>query len=140
MDFLRDTGSNVVIVSRDLVDGSCMTGGSSRVYLVDRTARWLPEARVHIEALYFTGIVMAKCMDNPLYDLILGNYPGVELRLQTGKEVVEGNLGFEKDDVSAEDRATRQKELGPTDLAGEEVDLVDHAAAVVTRAESPANV
>uniref|UniRef100_A0A6B0VDB5 Putative reverse transcriptase n=1 Tax=Ixodes ricinus TaxID=34613 RepID=A0A6B0VDB5_IXORI len=74
---LRDTGCNTVVVRRSLVPDDNLTGTSNLVYLADGTARVLPEARVHVETPFYSGNVVAKCMENPLYDLILGNLPNV---------------------------------------------------------------
>ncbi|KAM7293394.1 uncharacterized protein ISCGN_026524 [Ixodes scapularis] len=70
---LRDKGCNTVVVRRSLEPDDKLTGTSSLVYLVDGAARFLPEARTP----FYSGNVVAKCMENPLYDLILGNLPNV---------------------------------------------------------------
>lgn len=43
------------------------------IYVVDGTAKMLPEARVEFNTPYYSGLIMALCMAEPLYDLILGN-------------------------------------------------------------------
>ncbi|XP_064472919.1 uncharacterized protein LOC135387751 [Ornithodoros turicata] len=73
---LRDTGSNTVIVRKMLVKEEDLTGEVGQVYLVDGTVRNLPEARISVKTPFFSGILTAKCMENPLYDVILGNVPG----------------------------------------------------------------
>ncbi|KAM7309516.1 uncharacterized protein ISCGN_006523 [Ixodes scapularis] len=73
---LRDTGSSTVIVKRDLVRDDEFTGNERPVYLVDGTVRLLPEARVQVETPYLSGSVTALCMENPLYELIVGNVEG----------------------------------------------------------------
>lgn len=37
----------------------------------------LPEAVVDIDSPYFQGEVTATCLENPLYDVVLGNIVGV---------------------------------------------------------------
>lgn len=74
---LRDTGSYTVIIKRDLVDDNQTTGVTRSVHLVDGTAKMLPEARVRVSTPYFRGVVTALCMEEPLYDRILGNITGV---------------------------------------------------------------
>lgn len=74
---LRDTGSNTAIVRRDLVDDDCFTGKTRRVVLLDGTAKELPEAKIQVQTPYFVGEISAACMACPLYDLVLGNIPGV---------------------------------------------------------------
>ncbi|XP_040075237.1 uncharacterized protein LOC120847507 [Ixodes scapularis] len=73
---LRDSGCNTIVVNRDLVTDDQLTGVSSPVFLLDRTVKYLPEAEMDVRTPYFTGKVLAKCMENPLYDLVLGNIEG----------------------------------------------------------------
>ncbi|XP_042149961.1 uncharacterized protein LOC120847418 [Ixodes scapularis] len=72
---LRDTGCNTVVVRKELVPRESLTGKSSPVFLLDRTVRYLPEADIVVRTPYYTGKVTAKCVSNPLYDLVLGNIP-----------------------------------------------------------------
>lgn len=74
---LRDTGSNTTVIRKSLVHEAQLTGRVGLVYLVDGSMRRLPEAIVSIKSPYFTGNVTAKVMEAPLYDVILGNNPGV---------------------------------------------------------------
>ncbi|CAN8017170.1 unnamed protein product [Ixodes persulcatus] len=69
----RDTGSNTVIVHRELVASEDFTGKVSPVFLVDGTCLMLPEANICLVSPFLTGQVTAKCKDHPLYDVILGN-------------------------------------------------------------------
>ncbi|XP_037526097.1 uncharacterized protein LOC119403222 [Rhipicephalus sanguineus] len=74
---LRDTGCNTVVVREALVPKGSFTGTKRPVFLLDRTVHHLPEAIVSIDTPFFTGTVRAKCMQNPLYDVVLGNIKGV---------------------------------------------------------------
>lgn len=74
---LRDTGSNTAIIRRNLVPKQRLTGKSSRVLLIDGSAIEVPEAKISVNTPYFKGEITALCMDKPLYDLVLGNLPGV---------------------------------------------------------------
>ncbi|XP_040070781.2 uncharacterized protein LOC120843464 [Ixodes scapularis] len=74
---LRDTGCNTVVVRKNLVPVGCYTGNCSPVYLLDRTVKYLPEAEIVINTPFLAGKVVAKCIDDPLYDLVLGNVPQV---------------------------------------------------------------
>ena len=74
---LRDTGCSTVVVKRELVDDEQMTGGTETCILIDGTVRRTPVAEIAIETPYYTSKVKAICMDNPLYDVIIGNVPGV---------------------------------------------------------------
>ncbi|KAM7284397.1 uncharacterized protein ISCGN_001491 [Ixodes scapularis] len=73
---LRDTGCNTAIIRRELIRDDQLTGETRPVYVVDGTARMLPEARVEIDTPYYSGVITALCMAEPLYDLILGNIEG----------------------------------------------------------------
>ncbi|XP_077550676.1 uncharacterized protein LOC144163873 [Haemaphysalis longicornis] len=74
---LRDTGSNTVIVRRELVADERLIGETKEVLLLDGSAKQLPEAVIHVDTPFFVGEVTASCMENPLYDLVIGNLPGV---------------------------------------------------------------
>ncbi|KAG0429012.1 hypothetical protein HPB47_024012 [Ixodes persulcatus] len=73
---LRDTGSNTVVVRRSLVPEAALTGTTAILRLIDGRSIEVPEAEVDITSPYFTGIAVAKCLDAPLYDVIVGNVPG----------------------------------------------------------------
>ena len=51
-------------------------------------ARQFPIANIEVDTLYFQGPVSALCMDNPVYDLILGNIYQVceiqQIQIQVG--------------------------------------------------------
>jgi len=74
---LRDTGCSAVVVKRELVDDEQMTGGTETCILIDGTVRRTPVAEIEIETSYYTGKVKAVGIENPLYDVIIGNVPGV---------------------------------------------------------------
>ncbi|XP_040065689.1 uncharacterized protein LOC120839486 [Ixodes scapularis] len=73
---LRDTGSNTVITRRSLIPDSQLTGKMGVVWLVDGTILSLPEAKISLRSPYFTGDLLVKCMEAPLYDVIIGNVEG----------------------------------------------------------------
>ena len=73
MKVLRESGCNTVVVRGNLVPDD----KQSRFFLLDRTIKYLPEAEIEVKTPYFTGCLVAKCMDNALYDLVLGNIKGV---------------------------------------------------------------
>ena len=60
-----------------LVPVNQYTGNYQLCLLVDGTIRRTPVARVEIDCPYFVGTVKAMVMDHPVYDLILGNIPGM---------------------------------------------------------------
>ncbi|XP_037505443.1 uncharacterized protein LOC119381749 [Rhipicephalus sanguineus] len=49
---LRDTGYNTVVVRQSLVPKEKFTGTTSPVYLLDRTVRYLPEAKVFLQCSF----------------------------------------------------------------------------------------
>ncbi|KAG0432078.1 hypothetical protein HPB47_021176 [Ixodes persulcatus] len=98
---LRDTGCNTVVMRRDLVSDESLTGRSSLVYLVDGTAKILPEARVHVQTPFYSGTITAMCMDSPLYDVILGNIPNVRA---PGDPDVDWNRSDETEERAPDDK------------------------------------
>jgi len=73
---LRDSGCTSVVIRRSLVPEDKLTGQEERCVLIDGTVRRTPVARIHISTPYYTGMTKAVCMNNPLFDVIVGNIPG----------------------------------------------------------------
>ena len=73
---LRDTGCSAVIVRGSLVSGIKLTGQEAMCVLIDGSIRRAPVAQVFLDTPYFTGVTDAVCMENPLYDVVVGNIPG----------------------------------------------------------------
>ena len=57
-----------------------LTNKVSTCVLIDGTEKQFPVAILHIDTPYFVGEVEAKVMEHPVYDLILGNIPGVRYK------------------------------------------------------------
>ena len=74
---LRDSGCSGVVVRRDLVADDSLTGEERVCVLIDGTIRKVPLARVSIDTPFYKGSVEALCMEHPVYDIILGNVPGL---------------------------------------------------------------
>ncbi|KAJ8038245.1 hypothetical protein HOLleu_15611 [Holothuria leucospilota] len=93
---LRDTGCTGVVVRKDLVKSNQFTGETVCCILIDGTVRWLPVAVIRIETKFIKGDVRALCMDNPIYDLIVGNVNNCEQQVQEGKvsENCDSNIGM----------------------------------------------
>nr|XP_034325279.1 uncharacterized protein LOC105323550 isoform X4 [Crassostrea gigas] len=72
---LRDTGCNGVVVRKDLICDSQLTGKRRECVLADGSKIKVPVACVSIDTPYFIGEVEAWCLKNPLYDVIIGNIP-----------------------------------------------------------------
>lgn len=76
---LRDTGCSGVVIKRDLVSDDQLNGKTQLCILIDGTKLTAPVANVFIDTPYYTGNVEAWCMNNPVYDLVLGNIEGARL-------------------------------------------------------------
>ena len=76
VEVLRDTGCSGVIVRRDLVKEEEITNRTGYMLTVDRTVRRAPVGMVNIDTPYYTGRVEALCLQDPLFDLIVGNIEG----------------------------------------------------------------
>ena len=72
---LPDTGCSSAVVRKELVKNEQLTGKIQT--LIDRTVRSVPVADIVVDSPYFKGRTEALCMSKPIYDLILGNIPGV---------------------------------------------------------------
>ena len=70
---LRDTGCTGIIIKRSLITEKQLTGKQVTYTTVDGTRNTVPKAEIHIETPFYTGIVRAICMNDPVYDLIIGN-------------------------------------------------------------------
>ncbi|KAH9378238.1 hypothetical protein HPB48_009934 [Haemaphysalis longicornis] len=77
---LRDTGSNTVIVTLDLLADERQNGETKEVLLLYGSAKQMLEAVIHVDTPSFVGEVTASCMENLLYDLVTGNLSGVRER------------------------------------------------------------
>ena len=76
LKMLRDSGCEGVVVKTSLVPQNSMTGQYKTCVLIDGTIRRFPVAMIEIDTPYLTGKVLAKCMENPVYDLIVGQGVG----------------------------------------------------------------
>ena len=76
LKMLRDTGCEGVVVKTSLVPQKSMTGEYKTCMLIDGTIRRFPVAMIEIDTPYLTGKVLAKCMENPVYGLIIGQGVG----------------------------------------------------------------
>ncbi|XP_071504670.1 uncharacterized protein [Diadema antillarum] len=78
VDVLRDTGCSTVVVRQGLVKDEQLTSEERTCVLIDGTVKSFQVARVELDTPYFRGQVEALCMTRPVYDVILGNIPGVK--------------------------------------------------------------
>jgi len=73
---LRDTGCFTVVVRRSLVPDDKITDQVETCVFTDGTVRRTLVAEIRVDTPYFSGPTMAMCMDNPVYDLVVGNVEG----------------------------------------------------------------
>ena len=77
VNVLRDTGCCEIAVKKDLVSEDQYTGEFSVMLLIDNTARQVPIAKIGVDTPNLKGQVEAQCLPDPIYDLVIGNVPGV---------------------------------------------------------------
>ncbi|XP_072033312.1 uncharacterized protein [Amphiura filiformis] len=70
---MRDSGCDAVAVRKRLMPEEKFTGVYDKCRLIDGTVRTFPVACLDVDTPYFTGSVHALVMNDPVYDLILGN-------------------------------------------------------------------
>ena len=73
---LRDTGCTGVVVRRSLVSDGQMLNKQSGVTLINNYKQRCPMARINIDSPFFRGSTDALCIDDPAYDLVIGNIEG----------------------------------------------------------------
>ena len=79
VDVLRNTGCTCCTVKRTLVSDVQLIGKEYYVTLIDGTTQKYPLAVIDINYPFFTGNIEALCMEDTLYDLVIGNIDGSEL-------------------------------------------------------------
>ncbi|XP_048777367.2 uncharacterized protein LOC125681360 [Ostrea edulis] len=73
---LRDTGCNGIVVRKGTVsEKSFIAGMEQTCILADGSTITVPVAEVCIDTPYLKGLHEVRCMENPVYDLIVGNVP-----------------------------------------------------------------
>ena len=58
------------------MDETDFIGKVGYMMMVNRTLIRAFIVRIEVDTLFYTGTVKAKCMKDPLFDLIIGNVPG----------------------------------------------------------------
>ena len=76
VEVLRDTGCSGVIITRELVNETDFTGEMGHIMTLDRTIKRAPMAKEEVDSPFYVGTVEALCLQDPLFDLIIGNEPG----------------------------------------------------------------
>ena len=76
---LRDTGCTGCVIRRSLISDDQLIGKESDVTLIDETTQRYPLAVIDVDCPFFTGKTEALCMEDTLYDLVIGNIDGSKL-------------------------------------------------------------
>ena len=79
VEVLRDTGCTCCTVKRSLVSDDQLIGKESYVTLIDETTQKYPLAVIDVDCPFFAGKTEALCMEDTLYDLVIGNIDGSKL-------------------------------------------------------------
>ena len=79
VEVLRDTGCTCCTVKRSLVSDDQLIGKESYVTLIDEITQRYPLAVIDVDCPFFTGKTEALCMEDTLYDLVVGNIDGSKL-------------------------------------------------------------
>ena len=76
---LRDTGCTGCVIRRSLISDDQLIGKKSDVTLIDETTQRYPLAVIDVDCPFVTGKTEALCMEDTLYDLVIGNIDGSKL-------------------------------------------------------------
>ncbi|XP_061171098.1 uncharacterized protein LOC133180643 [Saccostrea echinata] len=77
---LRDTGCSGIVVRKSKVSEKDLVDSKQQVcVLADGSKITVPVAEVFIDTPYLCGYHKVWCMENPVYDLIIGNVPDARL-------------------------------------------------------------
>ena len=74
---MRDSGATGCIIKQDLVIPRQYTGEKIDLIKIDGTEVVVPAAEIDVDTPFFQGKVKAAVLEQPIYDLIIGNIPGV---------------------------------------------------------------
>ena len=66
-----------MIVKNSLIESRQFKSKSHTCVLADGTRRIFQIATIQIDTPFFSGVVDALCMENPVYELVIGNISGV---------------------------------------------------------------
>ena len=76
---MRDTGCTGCFIRSSLVSKVQLLGRESDVTLINGTTQRYPLALIDIDCPFFTGQTEALCIDDTLYDLVIGNIDGFKV-------------------------------------------------------------
>ena len=73
---LRDIRCSGVIVKQQFVRHDQYTGHDGFIQLVDNSIKKVLIARINVDTPYLSGTMEALCLQDVIYDVIIGNVPG----------------------------------------------------------------
>ena len=114
---LRDTGCTSAVACGSLVTIYQMTAKKWSCALIDRTIRRLPVAKLRVDTPYYKGELYAMYVEDPIYDLIIGNIQGVRTpsRIDMKEvEMVEKTVGPEDQEDAVAKGHTSELDIGDT--------------------------
>ena len=131
---MRDSGSLCTVVRESLVSKTSLTGETKACVLIDGTIRKFPVARIDVDTPYYTGNLVALCVKEPVYDLIIGNADGAKPAFQpiTDWKPVQNESVDEQDEMSIGNQRSQVNHKIP--VSSQEVQEVEKIQAVETRA------
>ena len=77
VEVLRDSGCSTAVARLELIRPTQITNQERSCVLIDGTVRRFPVAKICVDTPYYTGELEVLGVENPIYDLILGNVSGV---------------------------------------------------------------
>ena len=79
VEVFRDTGCTCCTVKRSFIFDDQVIGNESYATLIDETRQRYPLAVIDIDCPFFTGKTEDLCMEDTLYDLVIGNIDASKL-------------------------------------------------------------
>ena len=76
VEVLHDTGCNGIIVRSELVKKDHITSSMRYAMAIDWTLKEAPIAEIKVDTPHYTKVTQAICLQDSLFDLVIGNTPG----------------------------------------------------------------
>lgn len=118
---MRDSGSTICTLRHSLARSHEFTGKRRKIWLLNSAPVIAPEVKIQVRSPYYTGWIMAVTLETLLYDLVIGNIPGVTNGVSKNAVTQTPNAVLDPEDFGEGER-----------VQGEGEPQID--AAVVTRA------
>lgn len=75
---LRDSGSTLVVVRKNLVKGTQFNGETAKLIFANGETAMVPKAVIYLDCPLFVGEIEAACLENVPFDVLLGNIPNAK--------------------------------------------------------------